>query len=93
MYGIEVTPNDNHYVPLLHSALEGPTQALMAGSFLVESIPILRYVPAWIPGAGFQKKFAKWRKLAQDVRELPFAEAKQLWVSSIWHDNELRERR
>ena len=83
MYGIEIKPGDKRYVPLLHEALEGPTQALMAGSFLVENLPILQYVPAWVPGAGFQKKFAKWRKLAAELLELPFAEAKKTWVRPL----------
>ena len=80
MYGIEVTPGDKTYIPLLHDALKGPTQALMAGSFWVEHIPILQYVPAWMPGAGFQKKFAEWRELAMQLLEAPFAEAKRSWV-------------
>ncbi|KAI0743502.1 cytochrome P450 [Daedaleopsis nitida] len=79
MYGIDIASDDKELVPLLHDALEGPTEALMAGRFMVEHIPILQYVPAWFPGAGFQKKFARWRRLAADVLELPFAQAKQAW--------------
>ena len=81
MYGIDITPGDQRFVSLLHAALEGPTEAFMQGSFLVDYIPILRYVPAWVPGAGFQKKFARWRHLAADLLEKPFAEAKRSWVS------------
>ncbi|RPD74228.1 cytochrome P450 [Lentinus tigrinus ALCF2SS1-7] len=80
MYGIDITPEDPKYVSLLHDALEGPTEGFMAGSFLVENIPLLRYVPAWVPGAGFQKKFARWRRLVGDLLNLPFAEAKQAWL-------------
>ena len=81
MYGIDVAPEDREFVPLLQAALEGPTQALMQGSFLVEHIPILQYIPSWVPGAGFQKKFARWRDLASELLEKPFAEAKRSWVS------------
>ena len=80
MYGIDITPEDQKYVPLLIEALEGPLEALMAGSFLVEYVPILRHLPAWFPGAGFQKNFSRWKRLAADFVNLPFAEAKQAWV-------------
>ncbi|TFK85205.1 cytochrome P450 [Polyporus arcularius HHB13444] len=80
MYGIEITPEDPKYVSLLHDALEAPIEALLPGSFLVEYIPVLRYVPAWVPGAGFQKKFARWRGLITDFLNLPFADAKQAWL-------------
>ena len=80
MYGIDVTPEDEKYLPLLHEALEGPTETLLAGSALVEYVPVLQYLPAWFPGAGFQKKFARWKRLAADVLEMPFAEAKHAWV-------------
>ena len=81
MYGINVAPDDKKLVPLLHDALEAPTEALMQGSFFVEQFPILQYVPAWVPGAGFQKKFARWRLLVADLLELPFMQAKEAWVS------------
>ncbi|KAM5530763.1 hypothetical protein V8D89_015570 [Ganoderma adspersum] len=81
MYGIDITPGDQRFVPLLHAALEGPTEAFLQGSFLVDYIPILRHVPAWVPGAGFQKKFARWRHLAAELLEKPFAEAKRSWTS------------
>ena len=81
MYGIDVTPEDKKYLPLLHDALEGPTEALLAGNALVEYVPVLQYLPAWVPGAGFQKKFARWRNLASELLEKPFAEAKRSWVS------------
>ena len=83
MYGIEINPGDQQYLPLLHDALEGPVQAMLAGSFLVEHIPILQYVPAWVPGAGFQKKFAVWRSAITELGEAPFAQAKAAIVRAV----------
>ena len=31
------------------------------GAFLVDIIPWLKYVPAWVPGADFQRKGKDWR--------------------------------
>ena len=32
--------------------------AFVPGRYWVEFFPFLRFVPAWVPGAGFQKDFA-----------------------------------
>ncbi|KAI0700157.1 cytochrome P450 [Cerioporus squamosus] len=65
----------------LREHMEFSFAAIMLKSiFLVEYIPVLQYVPAWVPGAGFQRKFARWRGLIADFLELPFADAKQAWV-------------
>ncbi|TFK86630.1 cytochrome P450 [Polyporus arcularius HHB13444] len=91
MYGVDITPEDPKYVPLLHAALEGPTEAFLPGSFLVENIPILQYVPAWVPGAGFQKKFARWRLLAAELLNRPFADAKQAWLRGEGYHSAVHE--
>ncbi|RPD56282.1 cytochrome P450 [Lentinus tigrinus ALCF2SS1-7] len=90
MYGIEITPEEPKHVSLLHEALEA-TEGFMAGSFLVEHIPVLQYVPAWVPGAGFQKKFARWRRLITDVLNLPFADAKQAWLRGEGYQSAVHE--
>ena len=32
----------------------------------------VRWVPSWVPGAGFQKTAQRWRKTLDELRELPF---------------------
>ncbi len=50
----------------------GTREVLVSGGFLVDHLPFLRHLPAFVPGAGFQKKFAEWRKATLDVRDAPF---------------------
>ena len=56
IYGYDVAPKDDHYVKLVESTRPafalGPSQ-----KWLVNNFPVLRYIPSWLPGAGF-KKFA-----------------------------------
>ncbi|KZV73911.1 cytochrome P450 [Peniophora sp. CONT] len=57
-YGYEV-PLDSHSDPLVHiveRAMEGFSRASEPGAFWVDYLPLLRYVPAWIPGAKFQRE-------------------------------------
>lgn len=44
-------------------------------------IPILKYVPEWFPGAGFQRQAKAWKKETEDTFELPWAAAKKFIVS------------
>ena len=56
----------------IRDAIEGVSEAFVPGKFLVDYIPWLEYVPAWLPGARFQKKFAVWRAKQAVLRDVPF---------------------
>ncbi|OBZ67543.1 O-methylsterigmatocystin oxidoreductase [Grifola frondosa] len=75
MYGFE--PQDDKYFFLLEKASESTAEGLVSGTFLVEFIPFLKYIPSWVPGAGFQKKFAEWRAASAGLRDIPFGVAKE----------------
>ncbi|KAI2640922.1 cytochrome P450 oxidoreductase OrdA-like protein [Xylaria nigripes] len=51
--------------------------AMAVGSWLVDSIPALRYIPEWLPGAGFKRQAKAWRTLAIEAAERPFQFARQ----------------
>lgn len=42
-------------------------------SWAVDMFPFLRYLPEWVPGAGFKKTARIWRQNAEDVADLPYA--------------------
>ncbi|KAJ7771576.1 cytochrome P450 [Mycena metata] len=75
-YGLEIQRSNDPYVELADKAVEGLVTAVVPGRFLVDSMPFLKYVPAWVPGAGFQRKAEEWRRLARGMLEKPYAEAK-----------------
>ncbi|KAJ2932180.1 hypothetical protein H1R20_g4896, partial [Candolleomyces eurysporus] len=52
------------------------SDAVIPGKFLVSSIPALRYIPSWFPGAGFQKTFKELAQLSFKTLYPPFEEAK-----------------
>jgi hypothetical protein len=41
----------------------------------------VKYVPSWFPGAGFQKKAAEWKVLAEEMPSKPFRAVKEAVVS------------
>lgn len=81
MCDIELSDGDNQFSYHIDSALEGFSRGLMPGKFLIGLFPFLQYVPSWVPGAGFQNTFARWRAAAAALRHGPFAHVKQALVS------------
>ena len=71
-YGIAVQESDDPYISIAEEALNGSAQAGIPGAFWVDFLPILKYVPSWFPGAGFQKKAARWRKAINAMADNPF---------------------
>ncbi|KDR69223.1 hypothetical protein GALMADRAFT_925136 [Galerina marginata CBS 339.88] len=73
-YGFPIHPTDDPFINLAEQAVASAGEAAMPGAFLVDILPILKYVPEFVPGTGFQKKAREWRKLQEDLRQVPFDE-------------------
>ncbi|KAJ7693215.1 cytochrome P450 [Mycena rosella] len=76
-YGIDVNSPGDRYIGLAQESMHGLSIASLPGKFLVDTIPALKYVPGWFPGAGFQRKAKEWRKVTQELLETPFAHTKR----------------
>jgi hypothetical protein len=61
-YGIRIQQENDPYIKTAEDAVHSIAAAAVPGAFLVDSIPLLRYVPAWLPGASFQRKAREWHK-------------------------------
>ena len=79
-YSIDVQPYNDPYIRIAEEALVAIAEFLVPGAFLVDIIPILKYVPEWFPGAKFQSKAAETRRHAAIMRDTPFAATEKLMV-------------
>ena len=79
-YRIDVQEFDDPYLSLAGEALNGLNQAAILGTLWVNLFPLLKYVPSWFPGAGFQKKAAHWREVNATLAEKPFRYVKEQLV-------------
>ncbi|KAF8884187.1 cytochrome P450 [Infundibulicybe gibba] len=68
-YGIKVEDTNDPYITIAEEAFEGMAATGVVGTFLVDWIPMLKYVPAWMPGAGFQKKAEYWRSVTRKLAD------------------------
>ncbi|SJL11893.1 uncharacterized protein ARMOST_15307 [Armillaria ostoyae] len=77
-YGIDTLPEGDPFVTTAEDALHTIAMAARPGAFLVDSLPFLKYVPAWFPGAGFQRKASEWKVLARRMVDMPYEKAIRL---------------
>ncbi|KAJ2932191.1 hypothetical protein H1R20_g4907, partial [Candolleomyces eurysporus] len=56
------------------------SDAVLPGRYLVNSIPALRHIPSWFPGAGFKKVFRELSHINFKTVYSPFEEAKSLFA-------------
>lgn len=52
-------------------------EAAMPGRRLVDSIPLLKYMPEWMPGSGFKSTARAWGADFQEIAERPYDFAKE----------------
>ncbi len=71
-YGIEVDEEPVDYLQMAEDTLAIFTSVFVPGKFLVETFPVLRFVPAWMPGAQFKRDGKVWVKTAYKLVELPW---------------------
>ena len=85
-YGIKVQDSDDHYISLAEEVVNRGSEAAIPGAFLVDVFPILKYVPSWFPGAGFQKKAAHMREINGTFVEKPFRYTQEQIVRDLFHE-------
>jgi len=80
-YGITIKNSDDPYISTAEIAVNGFAEAGIPGSFLVDYLPFLKYIPSWMPGAGFKRKAAYWARVNEDMLAKPFSYVKDQLVS------------
>ncbi|KAF8147907.1 cytochrome P450 [Mycena galopus ATCC 62051] len=80
-YGIDTLPVNDPYIALAEEAVKSFSDVMVPGRFLVDSIPVLKYLPEWFPGAQFKRIAREGRLLSQAIRNVPFAETKRRMAS------------
>lgn len=72
-YGLKVKPKNDPFIAAAEKGVSALLEAGIPGTYLVDSIPILRHIPSWIPGADFKRKGREWRENTNLMVEKPFA--------------------
>ena len=84
VYGLDTTgPEGEEYVRIAEDVMTCFNTIYEPGRYLVQTFPSLRHVPAWFPGARFQREFAAWRGRMQAMLDLPWAAAEARRVRTL----------
>jgi hypothetical protein len=75
-YSISVRPYNDPYIAIAEEAIAAVAELIIAGAFLVDILPVLKYVPDWFPGAKFKRKAAMMRTHSEKMRNATFAATK-----------------
>ncbi|KAJ7215170.1 cytochrome P450 [Mycena rebaudengoi] len=80
LYDYKPATNDDEFLRLAGECIEFFANEVTSGSGVwpVDIFPFLKYIPAWVPGAGFQRKAAYWKKTVQSLAEEPYRYTKAL---------------
>ncbi|CAK5282550.1 unnamed protein product [Mycena citricolor] len=80
-YGIDVKPQDDPHVDISTEALHVMALTGNRGSYLVDFLPILQHIPAWLPGARFLRDAREWSRCVTSMPRVPFEAAKKRWAA------------
>ncbi|RBA19920.1 hypothetical protein FPRO05_09220 [Fusarium proliferatum] len=81
-YGYTAEPfKEDKLIRMAGQAMDDVTAAGVPGAFLVDILPLLRYVPDWVPGASFKRLAKKWASELDDLAEKPYAFVKHQHAS------------
>ncbi|KAJ5973004.1 uncharacterized protein N7479_002922 [Penicillium vulpinum] len=77
-YGYTIEPHaQDPLVDLADKAMEEFSYALLPATWAVEFIPIMKYLPAWFPGARFVKIAQGYKSKSKAFSDVPYAFTKQ----------------
>ncbi|KAJ3849827.1 cytochrome P450 [Lentinula lateritia] len=76
-YGVQVQPRDDPNITAAAKMYSVLNAASVPGAFLVDMFSILRYVPAWFPGASFKQQARAWYGIRDATIRPPFMQVKQ----------------
>jgi len=71
-HGLEIRENNDPFIQLADDGVRSFAAAAIPGSFFVDWIPALRFIPEWFPGAGFKRQAREWREVTEAVQKEPF---------------------
>ncbi|KIJ29550.1 hypothetical protein M422DRAFT_269085 [Sphaerobolus stellatus SS14] len=64
------------YIRITEEAMKALGEAGIPGTFFVDMLPWMKYIPEWVPGASFKRKARVWRKALTDMSEVPYQHVK-----------------
>ncbi|KAJ7890886.1 putative monooxygenase [Mycena olivaceomarginata] len=75
-YGHYVSTDDDPFLTLVKASMNIFSKAAASGVWLVDSIPLLRHLPTWLPGTSSLLTAKSWRRIVSKAVWAPYAQSK-----------------
>lgn len=72
VYGLRIEDVKHSYIAAGQQSIEGLDTARSLGVYWTEFLPVLKYIPAWMPGAAARKLGNFYKPIVAKMREEPF---------------------
>ena len=85
-YGLRIKRWDDPWIKLAEDTLAVILSSVVPGKYLVDSVPVLKHIPSWVPGArGFQDTAKRGRDIIRTFVKKPYDAVKEemVRISSI----------
>ncbi|KAF7595511.1 hypothetical protein BBP40_005847 [Aspergillus hancockii] len=99
-YGYTTEPHGRDpLIDLVDKAMEDFSQVVLPGAWLVNFVPMLKYLPSWFPGGGWQKTAQAYKERVMEMTDKPYAFVKHQmkqnnyvpsYVSSLLEQDDVR---
>ncbi|KAK7028737.1 putative monooxygenase [Favolaschia claudopus] len=76
-YGYYVNNSDDPFLTLIRASMNIFSQAAASGVWVVDSVPILKYLPTWLPGTSSLTTAQRWRNLVCKAVWAPYSWSKK----------------
>jgi hypothetical protein len=86
-YGYELQGDDDPLVNLVDRAVSQFSLSTTPGTWLVDVLPFLKHIPAWVPGAGFKRTAKEWNDTLDDMVETPYKLTKRQMAAGTAHSS------
>ncbi|GJE96580.1 cytochrome P450 [Phanerochaete sordida] len=75
-YGLDVQQENDPNVLLAEKAIFSMAMTGVAGTYLVDWLPQMQFLPEWFPGAKFLREAREWRPAVETMSKVPFDDVK-----------------
>jgi hypothetical protein len=79
-YGFDDLQKNKALIDNARTLISRFSDSMHPGRYLVNTLPSLRYIPSWFPGAGFKEDFTEIAQISFKTLYPPFEEAKSNFV-------------
>ncbi|KAH9834654.1 cytochrome P450 [Rhodofomes roseus] len=76
-YGYSPSSMDDEYIAMAEDAMQIITESGGPSTMLVDFIPIMKYLPAWMPGMEVKRSGLRARRLIRDMERIPLERVKR----------------